>query len=110
VRILIANEPRVYREVLEQTFAALRPHFEVTAVEPDDLDGAIAHLRPHVVFSSQITFTMTTGPFTWIVLYPEGERVVVLDIAGRQTVTADIEFERLIAIVDETERLLAQTS
>ncbi len=109
MRIVIANEPRAYREVLQQTFAALRPHLEVIIVEPDDLASAMAHLSPHIVFSSRIISTMTTNPLTWIALYPEGERVVVLDIAGQQTVTADVEFDDLIAIVDETERLLAHT-
>lgn len=108
MRILVANEPRAYREVLEQTLTVLRPHLKVTITEPDDLDGAIAHFKPHLVFASQLIPTTATSPLTWIVLYPEGERLVLLDIAGQQTVTTDVDFDRLIAIVDETEQLAAQ--
>ena len=40
-RVLLANVPRAYREVIASAIRALRPNLEVESTEPDELDGCI---------------------------------------------------------------------
>jgi hypothetical protein len=56
MRALIANEPRVYREVISDVLMRLRPLIEVfCCVEADDLDREVARLGPHLVICSRLT-------------------------------------------------------
>ena len=107
MRILIANEPRAYREVIGAAFQALRPHLDVTIADPADLDAEIARLDPHLVFCSQLTEAVQQVPLAWVMLYPDGEVRAEISIGGQRIAVADIEFERLLAIADEVE-VLAQ--
>ena len=105
MRILIANDPRAYREVIGAAFQALRPHLEVTVADPADLDAEIARLDPHLVFCSQLTDAVQNVPLAWVMLYPDGEARAEIYIGGQRIAVADIEFERLLAIADEAEQL-----
>jgi hypothetical protein len=39
--VLVANEPRAYRETIALALKALRPEAEVIAIEPTDLDAEV---------------------------------------------------------------------
>ena len=52
MRVLVANDPCLYREAITD---ALRPHIEVSAIEPGVLEGEVARLRPHLVVCNQIS-------------------------------------------------------
>jgi hypothetical protein len=106
MRMLVANELRAYREAIAGAVQALRPHLEVIAVEPEDLDRDVAHLMPQLVLCSELTEVVETRCLAWVVLYPNGETRAVVNIAGhRRTVAGDLPFARLLSIVDEAERL-----
>ncbi len=105
--ILIANEPRAYREVIGAALQALRPDMAVTIADPEELDSEIARLAPQLVFCSQLTEAVQTVPLAWVMLYPDGEVRAEIYIGGQRIGVADIEFERLLSIVDEAE-VLAQ--
>lgn len=109
MRILVANEPRAYRDVIAAAFRELRPQHEVIPVEPDQLDGEVARLHPHLVICSRLSEMVETGPLTWVMLYPDNETRTVISIAGEQTVAADVEFSELLSVIDQTE-LIAQLS
>ncbi len=100
IRILAANEPRSYREVLAAALPALRPRCQVTAVEPDDLDAAVERLRPHLVVCSQLTGFAQLPSLAWVLLYPDGKPQSVVGMNGHGRVVAHIEFADLLAIVD----------
>ena len=105
IRVVLANEPRAYREVIAAAFRHLRPQVEVIAVEPDDLDAEVVRRHPHLVVCSLLTDAARTVPLAWVVLYPGGETRTVVGMAGQQTTRADIEFDDLVAILDQTESL-----
>jgi hypothetical protein len=105
LRILVANEPRVYREVLAAVMQALRPQVEVSIAEPGDLDHAVARLDPHVVVSSRLSEAVQTRVLVWVMLYPEGESWAEVSIAGQRCTVADIELTCLLALIDRAERL-----
>ena len=100
-RILVATEPRAYREVMAGALQELRPRIEVVVVEPDDLDAALTRLRPHLVVSSRSVETLGDCPLAWVVVYPDGETTALICVNGRRTTLGDLPFERLLSVVDE---------
>ncbi len=109
MRILVANEPRSYRDVIVAAFQEHRPHVEVMTVEPEDLDREILRINPHLVVCSRLTETVEIHPLSWIILYPNNETRTVISIVGERTVGADFEFSSLLSVIDQTE-LIAQLS
>ena len=109
LRILIANGPRSYREVIAAAVQALRPHIGVSTSEPDDLDGELARFKPHLVVCSQLTEPVRRAASAWVVLYPDGANHALLSVAGQQRTVADLQFDDLLAVVDQT-AALAQLS
>jgi hypothetical protein len=108
MRILVANEPRSYREVIATTLQVLRPHLEVIEVEPEDLDREVVRLVPNMVLCSRLSEAVETRPIAWVVLYPNGETQAVISIAGHsQPVSGDLPFPLLLSIIDEVERRLS---
>jgi hypothetical protein len=104
-RILVANEPRTYREAITDVLRELRPHVEVTAVEPDHLDREIGRFRPQLVVCSRPCVAQRNTPLTWVVLYPNGENHAEVIIAGERATVVGITFGDFISIVDSTEVL-----
>ena len=103
-RILLANEPRLYREVIAGALRIVRPHLEVIVVEPEDLDAAVVRLAPDLVLCSRLTEVVETRPRAWVVLYPDMETRAVIAIAGeRHTVAADFPFTGLLSVIAEVE-------
>ncbi len=105
LRILLANEPRAYREVMAGAVQQLRPQHEVVAVAPDDLDAEVLRLDPQLVLCSHLTPAVQAHPLTWVMLYPGGETRAEISIGGEHTTVGDLEFNSLLSIIDQTEHL-----
>ncbi|HET8632332.1 MAG TPA: hypothetical protein VFL91_33320 [Thermomicrobiales bacterium] len=103
-RVLVANEPALYREVLVAAFAQLRPHAEVVAVEPAALDTAVRDRAPHLVICSRLSALVEASAPAWVVLYPGGEDRAVVRVGGRRTETRGLEFPGLLAVLDDAAR------
>jgi hypothetical protein len=101
--IVVANEPRAYRETLAAALHELRPHLEVICLEPADLDRTVCHYSPRLVLCSRLTEAVETGCNAWILLYPNRENWAVISIAGRRTVVTNIEFPHVLSVIDEVE-------
>ncbi|MGH3090410.1 MAG: hypothetical protein ACRDSJ_24270 [Rubrobacteraceae bacterium] len=110
MRVLLANEPRVYREVIADALKKLRPLIEVSACEPEDLDHEVSRLRPHLVICSEASSAVRDGSLVWILLYPDGEDEVEIGGAGLgegATPPPIAKVADLLAVVDETVLSLA---
>ncbi|MDP9382347.1 MAG: hypothetical protein M3Q29_19855 [Chloroflexota bacterium] len=106
-RILVANEPRSYREVLAVAFEGLRPDTTVVCVEPDALDGEVERLDPHVVICSRLAEVAHARPLAWVALYPDGESRSIISIKGRERVTSDdVQLGCLLAVIDQVNLLI----
>ena len=103
-RIVVANEPRSYREAMAVACRVLRPEVEVILAEPADLDAAVARLDPQLVLCSRLTEGLRTGSRAWVVLYPEGEAQAVISAAGHCVTTDDLGFAALAALIDQVIR------
>ncbi len=106
LRVLVANEPRCYRDVVAATLGVLRPGAEVTAVEPIDIDAELSRLRPHLVVCSRLTEAVEARAGAWVLLYPEGENRAVVSVDGQRTTQPNIRFDDLLRTVDRVALLL----
>ena len=112
MRALIANEPRVYREVISDALMRLRPFLEVfCCVEAEDLEREVARLGPHLVICSRLTESVRERCPLWMVIYPEGEdRAEIggdgsLGIAAR-LLSSGAGMAELLWVVDEAVALV----
>ncbi len=99
MQILIANEPRAYRDTLALALKTLRPQATVMAVEPDDLDTEIARRHPDVAVCSRLSPTVESGVPTWVLLYPEGANMAVISVDGMRSVTGELALEALADVI-----------
>ena len=102
IRIVVANEPCAYREVIAAAMRELRPQLEVLDVEPHELDGVVARLAPAVVICSRLGEVVETRTPVWVLLYPDGEDRATISVAGRRTHHAGMAFGQLLAAIDQS--------
>ena len=105
MRILLANQPRLYHEVIGDAFRALRPQHDVVTVALEHLDDEVVRLAPQLVFCSELTPAVHVHPLGWVMLHPEGKPHALICLGGRCRTVADLELNGLLAIVNRTERL-----
>jgi hypothetical protein len=106
IRVLAANEPVAYREVVAAALGHLRPRVEVLTADPAELDAAVIRAAPHVVVCSNLTEVVRTRALGWVLLYPGGENRGVVSVGGVEATVEAIEFDALLSVVDETGRLV----
>lgn len=102
--VVVANEPRAYREVLARAFRVRRPDVPVYLAEPAALDRAVLERAPALVVCSALSEVIETRPRTWVVLYPGGEDRAILSVAGVRRAIAGIELDDLLATIDQALR------
>jgi hypothetical protein len=111
--VLIAIEPRSYRQVIGQTIQALRPHVEVVVLDPDTLGVGVTRLEPDLVFADRPdTFGPEGGPTrrsAWVEFRPYEQPPARVCLAGRRWELEEVELSDLLSIVDRTEELSRTT-
>ncbi len=105
MRVMIANEPRAYREVIAAAFQRLRPHVEVSVVEPVGSDEALARLSPHFVIWSRADEPPSEHLVAWVSLYPGGRNQAVIRLGQERLWVADVEFDQLLWSLDRADQL-----
>jgi hypothetical protein len=104
-RLLVAMEPRAYRTVIGRAIQILRPHLEVTVVEPDDLLAEVARVDPALVISSQPKPATSDGGPAWVEFRPYDEASAKVCIGGRCARLHEPNLDDMLSVVDEAERL-----
>ncbi len=104
-RFLIGNAPRAYREALVAAFRTRRPGTEVVVVEPGELNAAVISLCPVFVVCSALTEVIETRAPVWVLLYPDGARLAVSNVAGERIETCDLDLDALLTLADRAEHL-----
>jgi hypothetical protein len=99
-QILVANEPFVYRDVLSSQLPRLRPNLTVLLVDPADLDGAVARLRPRLVICNEVTDSIRQYATAALELDPDCPDRAILDIEGQRQVLLNPQLTDLLAAVD----------
>ena len=100
--VLVANNPRSYREAISTVLQELCADCEVTAVEPEALDLQVDRTSPEVVICNRATFFVKEKVFAWVELYPDGEQLAVISIGGRRSTIPEIQLNDLLSFVDRS--------
>ena len=100
LRVLLANEPRSYRESIAAVFRQLRPGLHVQIVEPEALESSVVRFVPDVAICSRVTGTVRERVPVWVELYPGQEAHSVASEGGRRTEFDEIQLLDLISILD----------
>ena len=105
MRVLMAIEPRSYREVIGEAIQGLRPHLEVTIIEPDALEPEMARLDPGLVICSRPSTAPANGRPGWIEFRPYAQPAAKIYVGGQRFELEEVDLEDLLSVVDEAERL-----
>jgi hypothetical protein len=109
VQVLIAIEPRTYRLVIGEAIQSLRPHVEVTVLNPDTLGAGISRLDPDLVFANRPETSSPAGRSAWVEFRPYEEPPARIRLAGRRWELEEVDLDDLLSIVDEAEELARRT-
>ena len=99
-RVLLANEPRAYRETIATVIGQMREDVEVETAAPDALDGAVRRSHPRMVICSEATDTVRSEVPVWVELYPGHGSRSLASIEGRREEYEDIQLSDLLDILD----------
>lgn len=103
--VLLANEPRAYRDTLAVALRMLRPQTTIIVVDPETLDACVLQHAPHVVVCSHLTSVVEMQVPTWVVLYPNGASDAVLHVRGERTTVNEMDLAGLTRLIDQTDHL-----
>ena len=111
MRILVAVNPRMYRELIGLSLHKHRPDAEVLIYPPESLDSEIGRFGPHLVVLDDNGGTAPDG-LSEVLYRVEILLGVSLDarisVDGRAREVKDICTEDLLAVVDEAEKMNPQ--
>lgn len=99
--VVLANEPRAYRDTLSVALRMLRPDTNVIISDPDSLDEAVMNHCPKVVICSELTLLVERHVETWIVLYPEGSETALQHVGGELSRIDEIDLAGIAHLVDQ---------
>jgi SAM-dependent methyltransferase len=80
--ILLANEPRSYREVIAGTLRQLRPQWPIADVEPAVLPAHLGRCARPFVIASRLSEPVRQRACGWVLLYPDFEDRATIGVAG----------------------------
>ena len=103
--VLLANEPRAYRESIAQVLRQLRPNVEVMTAEPEELEDHVLRLAPDMVVFSEATSIVRERVPVWVELYPEYGPRSVVGVGEERSTIEEIQLSDLLCVVDQAERL-----
>ena len=106
IRVLVAVEPRMYREVLVVALRQRRPRIEVILADPAALDRMVERCEPDVVVCSRTTSLVQEIAVSWVQVTANDGLEAEVSVGGRHSAISDLGIEDLLAVVDETESLL----
>lgn len=105
MQVLLAIEPRSYRQAIGEVILLLRPHIEVTVLDPDTLRAGVTRLDPELVFANRPDTFAPTARSAWVEFLPYEQPPARICLAGRRRELEEVELDDLLSIVDETEEL-----
>jgi hypothetical protein len=107
MRLVMAIEPRSYRQAMGRAIQALRTRVEVVVIEPGKLEEAVARLDPHLVFADRPGGS-AGGP-AWVEFRPYEEPQARVRLDGRTWEVGEVDLPDLLSIVDRAEEEFART-
>jgi len=100
VRVVLANDPRSYREAMAAVIRHARPGVVVETADPEALDAFMTSPGPDMVVCSEVTDAVRSKVPVWVELYPEHGSHSFASIRGDLQEHDDMQLPDLLAIVD----------
>ncbi len=109
MRILIAINPRMYREVLALSLHQHRPDAVVLISPPGDLDGEVERFKPHLLVCSEgAVQDIPPGVLCRVeIMFSDGLDAKI-GVHGRVAEAKDVGTEDLLALVARTENMIRE--
>src|SRR5688572_19073634 len=83
IRIVVAIEPQIYREVLAFHIRKERPAVEVVLASPQSLRGEVEQSRPHLIIAAEVPSELKEmDALFWVELSAEDELVATISVNG----------------------------
>jgi F420-dependent methylenetetrahydromethanopterin dehydrogenase len=105
MRVLVACEPRYYREVVGEAISGLRPAVELVIVDPEELADVVSHLDPDLVISAHPPSLDPGGRSAWVEFVPYEKPAATVSLGGRRQELDELELEDLLSVVDQADEL-----
>ena len=103
LQIVVANEPRLYREVLAGALMVQRPSYEVVLVEPDELKATLTQTSADLVIAPASSPLLRAYDGVCLLLNtPEGQRVVLLRAGAVAHIIEQADFSDLLSLIDQS--------
>lgn len=99
VRVLVAMEPRSYREVIGYAIQGLRPNIAVSVADPRMLAAEVARLGPEMVIYSS-PGEPPAGITTWLEVPENPALPATLYQEGRRSELPEFDLPILLAVLD----------
>ena len=111
VRIMVAVNPRIYREVLALSLHQHRPNAEVLLCPPEVLDQETERFEPHLVVlddNDGAAPNMLSGILYRVEILRGASMDARISVDGHAREVKDIYTEDLLAVVDEAEKMIPE--
>jgi hypothetical protein len=107
VRVVVAIEPQMYRQVLAFHFRQKRPRSEVILASSQTLQAEVERTRPHLIVANEVPpeLKKKTGTF-WVEVRNDEGLVATISADGYSTTIHDVSLQDLLAAVDKAEEEL----
>jgi F420-dependent methylenetetrahydromethanopterin dehydrogenase len=105
MHVVVACEPRYYREVVGESIRGLRPAVEVVIVDPEELADGVSHLDPDLVISVHPASIDPGGRSAWVQFVPYEKPAATVSIGGRRQELEELMLEDLLWVVDQADEL-----
>ena len=98
--VLLANEPRSYRQAIAHVLRTLRPGLEVAETEQASLDRELRRGVPQLVICSRATSAVQGTVPAWIELYTDHGPFSSVAIGRERSTVPRIQLADILRIVD----------
>jgi hypothetical protein len=99
LRIIIANEPRAYRDALAGVLELKRPHDTVANVDPGEIEQVLRRWRGALVVCSEVSPVVDELAGVWVRLGEDGE-VAVSNAADVEATSRRVGLDAVLDAVD----------
>ena len=99
--VLVAIEPRAYREAIGKAVEMLRPNLSVRIIESGMLDAELSRTNPTLVLCNGTVEPSVDGVPNWVVFRgDESDSAATVDVDGTQSEVERFDLDDLLRIVD----------
>lgn len=106
VRVLVAIEPQMYREVLAFHLRQERPSSEIVLASPQTLLAEAERVTPHLIVGNDLPPELKEMCF-WVEVHADDGLVATISADGYSTTIDDVSLQDFLAVVDKAEEQFA---